>query len=171
MKSRIGIGFALITALFLSFMLFKRETAAPQSRWKAGSSLEDITIVQQDGNDAKWELRAGRADLGRGMNGADLENIRLEMRGAAPLSITSRAGRYDFAGRSMDFAGDVVIMGGGWSLSTERAGWDSLSGTITSEEPITMEGRTFSVKGSGLSVDVKTQRAKTSAVTCRFNLL
>ncbi len=136
---------------------------------KSGSLLELFRIVQKEGDSSKWELLAKQADLGKNMKTAELESLRLNIYKPSGLIVSAKQGLYDFSTRNMEFLGDVAIKGKSWSLTTQKADWNDSDGFITSAEPISMEGKTFNLRGIGLHVDVKTQIARTSEVTCTFN--
>jgi len=168
MTLRVGIIFALTVFLLLYISVLRRDADISSVPLKSGSLLESLRVVQKEGDSSKWELLAERADLGKSMKAAELESLRLNIHQPSELSVSAKQGHYDFSTRNIEFLGDVAIKGKSWVLTTKKADWNDAAGFLTSEDPILMEGKTFSVKGIGLQVDVETQIAKTSEVTCTF---
>ncbi len=169
MTLRVGIILALITFLLLYMFGLRRDATVSKAPLKSGSLLESLRIVQKEGDSPRWELLAKQADLGKSMKTAKLKSLKLSIHKPSELIVSAKQGSYDFSTRNMEFLGDVAIKGESWVLTTKKADWNDADGFLTSAESILMEGKTFTVKGIGLQVDVNTQIARTSEVTCTFH--
>jgi len=166
LKSGIIIAFGIF--LLLHILLLRPDSQGIPVPGRKGSSLESLRVVQQEHGELKWILEAGKAELSKDLDAADLESLTLKMMRPAGMTISGSGGRYDFRTENLEVSGDVVVSGTSWVLHTDSLLWDSGSDRLRSDDDVRIEAKTFALEGTGLEIDTKSQIARTRNVTCTF---
>ncbi len=169
MSLRTGIIFAI--GLLLSAVLLlslEREAVFPVPQ-RTGSSLENIRMTHSEEGQKVWELEALRADLGQEMKEAILEEVTLRIEADQPVEVTGRKGYYRFDQGRMSITEGAVVRTTDWTLITEKLDWEGSDGRVTTDQEVTMEARSFTVRGTGMEVDTRKETARVSNVTCTFH--
>lgn len=171
MSKRVGIIFAL--GLFFSALLVL--SLEPRAKFpepeRTGSALEDVRVTHNEDGENRWDLVAVRADLGRDMKVAVLEDLELRIHMEKPIRVTGQKGVYRFDRGEMSITEDAVLQTEDWTLRTRKLDWDSADGRMVTDQPVTMEARSFRLEGRGFEADTRKETARVSDVRCTFYAL
>jgi LPS export ABC transporter protein LptC len=163
----VGIGALLLVAALYIFLGQKGLTAKTASDDRGGGEgirLEDIHYSHTDPEEkVTWLLDAKEVSFSKDRRFMSFRTFRLEVEAQdrPRLELTGEKGTYDKE------SGEVVLQGNlkgktdnGYTVLTDYAVYNQKRGDLRTEEPVTIIGPFFSIKGRGLSLDVKKESLK-----------
>ena len=126
----------------------------------ADLSLEEIHYVETKGDKKEWELRAKSGQHFRQEDYTTLQDLTVTFYAEEGRIITLRGDEGSMKGRKeIEVRGDVVITSSdGYRVTTDSLRYEEEQQRISTEDPITLQGKGLQVKGVGVVVDLKTQK-------------
>jgi LPS export ABC transporter protein LptC len=126
----------------------------------ADLTLEDIHYVETKGKKKEWELRAKSGQHFREVDYTTLEDLAVTFYAEGGRTITLKGKKGSMKEKKeIKVWGDVVITSSdGYRVDTNSLRYDREKQQITTEDPVTLEGKGVQVKGVGLVVDLKTKK-------------
>lgn len=119
---------------------------------RTDSFLEDIRIVQKKDGVTTWTLTASKADFREGEQKAELSDIELRIEKNGMILHADR-GVYDLSTQSFSTDETVKASGKDINLSADSLDYEVASGKIRTDGKIRVEGKGFSVEGTGMQAD------------------
>jgi len=126
----------------------------------ADLTLEDIHYVETKGKKKEWELRAKSGQHFREADYTTLEDLTVTFYAEGGRIITMKGNKGSMKEKKeIKVWGDVVITSSdGYQVATNSLRYDGDKQQITTEDPVTLDGKGVQVKGVGLMVDLKTKK-------------
>ncbi len=150
--------------IFLAGRGLIAKTASDNRDGGDGIRLQDIHYSHNDPEEkVTWLLDAKEVSLSKDRRLMSFRTFRLEVEAQdrPRLELTGEKGTYDKE------SGEVVLQGNlkgktdnGYTVLTDYAVYNQKRGDLRTEEPVTIIGPFFSIKGRGLSLDVKKESLK-----------
>ena len=132
----------------------------PETAPRPPSSFEGVELTGQDPDGSQWRLVADRGSAREGEASGELFGVRARFqKGGAVVDV--EAGRARVAGgRTVDLDRGVRIGWEGYRARVGSALYDRDAGTVSSPDPVHLEGPGLRVRGVGIRVDVAGRRAR-----------
>jgi LPS export ABC transporter protein LptC len=126
----------------------------------ADLTLEDIHYVETKGKKKEWELKAKSGQHFREADYTTLEDLAVTFYGEEGRIITLKGNKGSMKEKKeIKVWGDVVITSSdGYRVTTNSLLYEKERQQITTEDPVTLDGKGVQVKGVGLVVDLKTKK-------------
>jgi LPS export ABC transporter protein LptC len=160
MKKSLLVALSLCLFSLLFFFLAKGERGMRQDiRQKGGSFIEGLRIVNRKNGAKNWTLLAKRADISENGEKASLTDITMKIENR-DVTVYADRGLYGITDKKLAIDGKAVARGDNYSLTVENAVLDSSGGDLKTDGPVLMEGKTFSIKGSGMDTDNSGQKVR-----------
>jgi len=141
-------------------------TLSPPSGDVPDQIIEDFFLIETEGEEVVWKLTAKRADIYNDVNRAEITVVKVDFyeEGEYTSTLTSDTGEIDTMTNDMVARGHVVVnsMKEGAVLKTDELMWQSHTGLIVSEYPVTMERGDGIIKGQGFTATPGLSEFKTS---------
>ncbi|TNF56003.1 LPS export ABC transporter periplasmic protein LptC [bacterium] len=147
---------AIITVVVLSY----RENGVKTSPSYKTSSMRDFRLTHTENNEVRWELMAEEATFPEGEQKVLLDTLTMKVHHDRELALRGKSGVYDIKGKTLVINKPIEIDIEGAKLTTGSLVWNGRKGILTSREPIRLEEENFTIEGTGLSADVKSQRIR-----------
>jgi LPS export ABC transporter protein LptC len=128
--------------------------------------IEDFFLIETDGEEVVWKLTAERAEIYNEQHRADITTVKVDFyeEGEYTSTLTSDTGEIDTITNDMVAKGNVVVnsMKEGAVLKTDELMWQSHTGLIVSEYPVTMERGEGIINGQGFTATPGLSEFKTT---------
>jgi LPS export ABC transporter protein LptC len=128
--------------------------------------IEDFFLIETEGEEVAWKLTAKRAEIYNDENRAEITVVKVDFyeEGEYSSTLTSDTGEIDTITNDMVARGHVVVnsMKEGAVLKTEELMWQSHTGLIVSDYPVTMERGEGIIKGEGFTATPGLSEFKTT---------
>ena len=117
--------------------------------------IEDFFLIETEGEEVVWKLTAKRAEIYNDEHKAEITIVKVDFyeEGEYTSTLTSDTGEIDTITNDMVARGHVVVnsMKEGAVLKTEELMWQSHTGLIVSDYPVTLERGDGIIKGQGFT--------------------
>ena len=117
--------------------------------------IEEFFLIETEGEEVVWKLTAERAEIYNDEHRAEITEVKIDFyeEGEYTSTLTSDTGEIDTITNDMVARGHVVVnsMKEGAVLKTDELMWQSHTGLIVSEYPVTMERGDGIIKGQGFT--------------------
>jgi LPS export ABC transporter protein LptC len=123
--------------------------------------VQGVRLVEQAETGTVLTLSAEAASWYDTAQSASVNQVRAQLfpRDTAPLSIEANHGQIVSATGDMTLQGQVRLRHqAGYTLTTEALYWQAASRTLHTDEPVSMQSATVSIRGTGLQSDMEQQR-------------
>lgn len=136
--------------LFSLFFLMVKDDPGIKSSMvqKGGSSIEGLRMLHRRDGVQHWTMSARRADMTASGDEAYLSDITVSF--AKGITVQAERGTYLMRDRRLTADGTVIARGENFSVISEGVAFDSASGSLQTGGPVTIEGKKFRVKGTGM---------------------
>jgi LPS export ABC transporter protein LptC len=126
----------------------------------ADLTIEDIHYVETKGEKKAWELKAKTGQHFREADYTTLEDLTVTFYAEGGRIITLKGNSGSVRGREeIEVSGDVVIISSdGYRVTTNSLHYSDEKQQISTDDPVTLEGKGVQVKGVGAVVDLKTKK-------------
>lgn len=152
---------ALILALFSLFFLIVRadKETLPTVAQNSESYIEGLRIVQKKNGKTDWIVTAKRADIIGNGDKADLFDVevRVEDKG---ITVSAEKGLYDMTGKKLEIKGPVTARDSAYTITSRDVEFDNATGVLKTDKDVRMEGKKFTLTGTGLLADNKEQKIR-----------
>jgi LPS export ABC transporter protein LptC len=123
--------------------------------------LGSAHFTQSEEGVKKWDLVADDVKYFKGDNQMLLTRLKVSYfpKQNEPVVIESKEGRFNSKSGDIEVFGDVIVRSaGGDTLSTDVLKYSPDSELVTTDEEITLKSGSTTIKGKGLSMDIKNNR-------------
>ncbi len=157
---------ALVVGAVAGWVLLQRPAAPPPEPAREPRTVsegEGIEVVGQEPGGRVWRLRADRARGVEEEASGELMGVTAEIRdpGQDPVRIESGRARVE-GGRTVTFAGGVVIRWAGHEVRGASARYERDRGRVVSPGRVVWRGPGLRVEGKGLIVELEPRVARLS---------
>jgi LPS export ABC transporter protein LptC len=167
-KLIILISMGVVLSIVGGYLLFgghgDEEEITPEVKKYANTTadltLEDIHYVETKGKKKEWELKAKSGQHFRETDFTTLEDLAVTFYAEGGRIITLKGNKGSMKEKKeIKVWGDVVITSSdGYRVATNSLLYERERQQITTEDPVTLDGKGVQVKGVGLVVDLKTKK-------------
>lgn len=155
-----GVGLLVILTLFFF------QDSDLKSRLKLGdnSYMEDVSFIQKKGGVTNLILSAKKAVFVTADN-VKLTSLSISMP-ERDLVLTSEGGTYNTESKDLNIEGNIKAVTRGYDIVTTKLLWDPSKNTLSSDDKVTIVGKSFYVEGEALTAtgDIATLHRKVKAV-------
>jgi LPS export ABC transporter protein LptC len=157
-KSFLVVLSLFLFALFL-FIVKGEKGVRVDVRQKGESFIEGLKIVNKKNGVRDWVLTARRADLSENGEQARLADVELSMEKRG-VTIYADSGLYNMSDKSVAIDGKIIAKGSTFAITSESVEYDSSTGDLKTDSPVTIEGSKFSVQGKGMNMNNTEQKVR-----------
>lgn len=132
--------------------------------------IHDLTFIRTQGNHADWSIQASRAKVLDAFKAVSLQDLTVRFDPADSgwgLEVRGRQGELDTQTHDFKLSGgpEAVEMrtADGLRLITPSLRWTDRSQTLHSVDHVEIQGRGFTIRGTGLEADLGTQQLRVLA--------
>ena len=124
------------------------------------SSMDQIHMVNKEGNSVKWELSAEKAVFPKGNREILLNSLGLKIKNNPEVYLTSGSGIYTVENGNMTLNKPVELNVKDAKFKTAGLYWNSREDTLTTDNDVEFIGKTFKIAGKGLTAKTKEQKVR-----------
>ncbi len=140
-----------------------KEGVPKVSNEKADMSLEKIRLVEDKHGRKSWELEARTAQQNNDNNVVTLDEPRVTYytEEGKIIVVTGTKGKVKQDSKDMELTGSVKLTSSdGYTLKTNSLSYFHEKRTVTTADPVEIEGEQMHLVGQGMQVDIETQTLK-----------
>ncbi len=129
----------------------------------ADMRLEKIRFVEDKHGEKTWELEATSVYQYQEQNMMVLEDVKVTFYGkeGRTIHLTGKQGKVYLDSKNVDLLGDVVLTSSdGYWLKTHSASYLHLEKTVSTPDPVEIEGEQLRLTGTGMLVDMEAKTFK-----------
>ncbi|MCP4228739.1 MAG: LPS export ABC transporter periplasmic protein LptC [bacterium] len=156
----------IIISIGLSGCRRNETSLSPPQEDMPDQVIEDFFLIETEGEEVVWKLTANRAEIYNDAHRAEITTVKVDFyeEGEYTSTLTSDTGEIDTITNDMVARGNVVVnsMKEGAVLKTDELMWQSHTGLIVSEYPVTMERGDGIIKGKGFTATPGLSEFKTT---------
>jgi LPS export ABC transporter protein LptC len=151
MRRSVLVILSLLAISLLSYYLLKGEKGIRLNVHQEGESfIEGLKLVHRKNGGSDWVLTAKRADISEDGNIARLSGVAMTLRNEE-VTVYADKGLYNMADKNFSAEGRVIARGKNYSIISENgAEFNGTAGSLKTDGHVTIEGRKFSVQGTGM---------------------
>jgi LPS export ABC transporter protein LptC len=151
MRRSVLVILSLLAISLLSYYLLKEDKGIRLDiRQKGESFIEGLKLVHKKNGDGDWVLTAQRADISEDGNTARLSGIAMTLRDKG-VTVYADRGLYSMTDKNLSAEGRVIAKGADYSIiSEDGAEFNGTSNSLKTGGNVTIEGRKFNVRGTGM---------------------
>lgn len=157
-KSLLVILSLFIFSLFF-YMVRGEKGSRPDLRQKGESFIEGLRIVHKKNGSNSWVLTAKRADISENGDKARLTDLEMKIEHKG-MKVQAASGLYSMSDRNLTIDGMVVASNGDFEITSENVTFDSGAGILKTDGSVRVEGKKFSLDGSGMDIDNASQKVR-----------
>lgn len=129
----------------------------------ADMRLEKIRFVEDKHGQKTWELEAKLIQQYQDQNIMLLEDVKATfyMKDGRSFILTGKKGKVYQDSKNMELVGDVLLSSSdGYQLKTHSVSYDHLKKSVTTSDPVEIEGKEIELVGKGMLVDMEAKILK-----------
>jgi LPS export ABC transporter protein LptC len=151
MRRSVLVILSLLAISLLSYYLLKSDKGiGPGLHQKGESFIEGLKLVHKKNGDSDWVLTAKRADISEDGTIARLSGIAMTLRDKG-VTVYADRGLYNMTDKNLSAEGRVIARSANYSVISENgAEFNGTAGILKTDGHVTIEGRKFSVQGTGM---------------------
>ncbi len=124
------------------------------------STMQKLYLTHREDNKVEWELSAREAMFPPGRREVFLKFISLTINQSPKIYITSGSGIYRVEEGDFILNKTVELNMEDTKFMTNTLKWDSKGHLITTDDPVRLTGKNFSIDGTGLIAKTEQQKAR-----------
>ena len=124
------------------------------------SAMQDVHMVNKEGNVLKWELSAERAVFPKGNREILLESLGLKIKLDPEIHLTSKSGTYTIENGDMTLNNPVELRVKDAKFKTAGMYWDNRKEILRADSNVEFSGANFRITGKGLTAKTKEQKVR-----------
>ncbi len=158
-KSRSILVFACVLVLALITLNYSGNSLKIKPSYKM-SSMNNVHMVNKEGNSLKWELSAEKAIFTKGNSEILLNSLGLRIEHTPEIYLTSESGIYKVENGNMILNSPVELNVKDVKFKTAGIQWNNREETLTTNDDVEFIGQTFNIVGKGLRANTKEQKVR-----------
>ena len=158
-KSRSILVFAFVLVLALITLNYSDNSLKIKPSYKM-SSMNNVHMVNKEGNSIKWELSAEKAIFPKGNKEIFLTSLGLRIEHTPEIYLTSKSGIYKVESGNMILNSPVELNVKDAKFKTAGIQWNNHEDTLTTNNDVELIGKTFNIVGKGLKANTKEQKVR-----------
>ncbi len=169
MRNLIFFPFAALFFIFFVLLLKSEDRREFQVHLQGASFIEGMKIINKRNGNESWALTAKRANIDEHRNKAHLEDMEMTIKEKG-LLLHAESGIYDLTDKTLAITSTVTADNKSYSLITDNVTVDSLTHNIASSGNVKINGKTFTIEGTGMEITNRKQNVRIlKDVTATFN--